>query len=166
MGVKKANQEEHLKENVKKFGAIVMERGFTVVPSTLLIHQHALALNPTDVNILLQLWRYWWYADRLPFPSHSELAKTIGISISTVKRSLSQLEKDGLIEWEQRYLKNNGQTSNLYSFNGLIQKLKEFAEEDKRVTDEQKAENNRLNRRKRPKVRSINLKLIEGDDKV
>lgn len=51
--------------------------------------------------------RYCW-------PSVATIAKDIGMSKSTVKRALSDLEKQNYIQKENRYRENGGKTSNLY----------------------------------------------------
>ncbi len=38
-----------------------MDAGWTAIPSIILDKQHALGLDPIDVNILLQLAKHWWF---------------------------------------------------------------------------------------------------------
>lgn len=48
------------------------------------------------------------------YPSISTIAVDLKMSKSTVKRALSDLEKDGYIKHERRYRKTGGNSSNLY----------------------------------------------------
>ena len=48
------------------------------------------------------------------YPAINTIAKDLKISKSTVKRALSDLEKDGYINHERRYRKTGGNSSNLY----------------------------------------------------
>ena len=48
------------------------------------------------------------------YPAINTIAQDLKISKSTVKRALSDLEKDGYISHERRYRKTGGNSSNLY----------------------------------------------------
>jgi len=48
------------------------------------------------------------------YPAISTIAADLKISKSTVKRALTDLEKDGYIKHERRYRKTGGNSSNLY----------------------------------------------------
>lgn len=48
------------------------------------------------------------------FPAINTIAQDLKISKSTVKRALSDLEKDGYIWHERRYRQSGGNSSNLY----------------------------------------------------
>lgn len=48
------------------------------------------------------------------YPSISTIAADLKMSKSTVKRALSDLEKDGYIKHERRYRKTGGNSSNIY----------------------------------------------------
>jgi hypothetical protein len=63
---KKRLQQNEQKRNEQKWSPTLMEAGWTVLPSIILEKQDALGLDAIDVNILLQLARYWWYTDNLP----------------------------------------------------------------------------------------------------
>ena len=49
------------------------------------------------------------------FPSHSTIADDLGLSVSTVKRALHDLEQAGCITKSARTLGRGGRTSNLYT---------------------------------------------------
>lgn len=73
------------------------------------------------------------------FPSIPTMAKSLHISISTVKRALKELENEGFIEKTSRYRENNGgQTSNLYKL--IIPEDKSTKENV--LTDNDREENN------------------------
>src|SRR5580698_9370201 len=105
MAVTKAEQTERLQRNTDKWSNALMEAGWTVLPSIILEKQHALGLDPIDVNILLQLARYWWYSDNPPHPSKASIAQCIGVNPSTVRRHIARMEVDGFIKREARYTK-------------------------------------------------------------
>lgn len=48
------------------------------------------------------------------YPAINTIAQDLKISKSTVKRALSDLEKDGYISHERRYRKTGGNSSNIY----------------------------------------------------
>jgi hypothetical protein len=53
--------ERVLRRNEEKWTAPLMDAGWTAIPSIILDKQHALGLDPVDVNILLQLAKHWWF---------------------------------------------------------------------------------------------------------
>lgn len=125
----KSNVSETLLQNEKKWTKDLMAAGWTVIPSIILEKQSALGLNTTDINVLLQLSKHWWFQDQPPRPSKQTIADCMGVSASTVQRSIARLEKAGLIQREDRYNNTGGQTSNSYHFDGLIEAAKPFAAE-------------------------------------
>ena len=52
--------------------------------------------------------------DGLCFPAHRTIAADLGISVSTVKRAISDLEKAECLEKTARIYMKNGRRSNLY----------------------------------------------------
>lgn len=48
------------------------------------------------------------------FPSHKTIAGDLGLSVSTIKRAIADLENAGCIIKSPRHLKKRGRTSNLY----------------------------------------------------
>lgn len=53
--------------------------------------------------------------DGICWPSHKRIAKDLGISVSTVKRAIKDLNEKGLITSTMRYRKNGLCSSNLYA---------------------------------------------------
>jgi hypothetical protein len=121
-----ATPQETLGRNEKKWGKAVMRSGWTAVPTVLLEKQHALSLTPTDVNVLLQLMKYWWNADDPPFPSKAAIAEAMGVAPRTVQRRITYMESLGLISRRKR---PGPFATNAILFDGLIRKLEPFAQE-------------------------------------
>jgi DNA-binding transcriptional regulator YhcF (GntR family) len=145
--------ERILRRNEEKWSAPLMDAGWTVLPSIILEKQHALGLDPIDVNILMQLARHWWFNDNLPHPSKTTLAECMSVNPSTVRRRIAQMEKDGLIKRVARYdQKHRGQTSNFYEFDGLIKAATPFAQEAIATREERRAEDVIRRSRKKPKL--------------
>jgi hypothetical protein len=152
MAITKAQQTERLKRNEEKWSSTLMEAGWTVLPSIILEKQHALGLDAIDVNILLQLARYWWYSDNPPHPSKASIARCIGVDPSTVRRHIASMEHDGFIRREARYnTKVGGQESNRYYFDGLIKAATPHAQEFIAMREKQRTEDAARRGRKKPR---------------
>ena len=76
---------DNLSENVKnsadvelydKWGEIIKGYGggFTAVPNLLLKRQGVLGLKSSELNVLINLIRFWWDLEKLPFPSLEKMA--------------------------------------------------------------------------------------------
>jgi hypothetical protein len=151
MAVTKAQQGERLQRNEEKWSSTLMEAGWTVLPSIILEKQHALGPDAIDVNILLQLARYWWYSDNPPHPSKASIAECIGVDNSTVRRHVARMEADGFIRREARYNKRfGGQETNTYHFDGLIKAATPYAKEFIEMREKQQGEQAARRSRKRP----------------
>lgn len=75
----------------------------------------------------------------------------MGVDVSTVRRRIAQLERDGLIQRVARYNAANGrQQTNIYRFDGLIKAAAPFAKEALDEKERRKAEAATRIRRKRP----------------
>lgn len=109
-----------VRENEKKWGKLLMDAGWTCIPSTIILRQQALGLDPVDMNIVLVIAAHWWKANQLAFPSKKLIADTIGKDPTTVRRRLARLEKDGLIERILRPQPGGRHKSNEYRLSGLI----------------------------------------------
>lgn len=114
------------KESEKKFGRAVMSHGAYILPAILLRSQARLNVNSTEMIVLLQLLDFWWAENSSSFPSMSKIAERISLSTKQVQRTINSLVDKGLIASTNRTLPNNGKTSNLYTFDGLIEKLAAF----------------------------------------
>ena len=131
----------------------MMDAGWTVLPSIILEKQHALGLDAVDVNILLQLARYWWFSDRPPFPSKATIAECMNVDPSTVRKHIARMERDGIIRREYRFnAKKGGQEANAYHFTGLIKAATPFAKEAAQTRELRKSEDASRRRRKKPVI--------------
>ncbi|MDW3150601.1 helix-turn-helix domain-containing protein, partial [Vibrio sp. 2132-1] len=83
----KEAQEIKPQELSKRWGKEVINEGWTAIPNTLIERQQALKLNPTEMNILLVLLKYWWEDNKSPFPSKKTIADYINRDISTVRKT-------------------------------------------------------------------------------
>ena len=119
-------QQKKLRANEKKWTPELMKAGWTMVPSVLMEHQRELGLNAIQFNILMQLAKHWW-KDTPPFVSKAKIARAMRVSPRTIQRHLTALETAGLIRREVRYRQDGSRTSNLYFFDGLIEKAKPYA---------------------------------------
>jgi len=154
MAATKAEQTVGLKRNEEKWTATLMQAGWTVIPTIILEKQHALGLDPIDVNILLQLAKYWWYSDNPPHPSKRTIAELIGVDASTVRRHIARMEDEGLIRREARSSPKFGREANFYHFDGLIKVATPHAEEFIQMREKQRDENaaRRWRKKAQPKL--------------
>lgn len=111
----------------QKWGKDALSRGWTGVPNVLIERQQALGLNPTEMNILLILMKFWWASESIPFPSKRSIGEMIGRDESTIRKCIANLEKKGLIKRESQFLELGGQTSNKYAPDGLVKRLQKEA---------------------------------------
>jgi hypothetical protein len=116
-----------------KWSPQVMKHGYTPLPNLLLRAQGKLKITPVQLNVLIQLAEHWWEADKDPFPAKDRIATRMNKSPRQIQRYITQLEKRGMVRRIKRFLGKKAQTSNAYSLEGLIVKLKavepEFAKE-------------------------------------
>lgn len=129
----------------KIFGDAVMSHGFTGVPNIMVRAQARLGLNPTQFNILVQLLSYYMDPNRPPYPPKRHLLERTGISESTLKKHIKELEDGGFIEREQQYTPAGDFGSNIYHMSGLVRKLKKLVpdfdtERDERDESRRKTE--------------------------
>jgi hypothetical protein len=111
----------------RKWTAEVIARGYTAVPDLLLSHMSQLGLTPTELVLLLQLLRYWWTAEHLPFPSKRKLAQAMGCSEKNVQKVMKGLEAKGFVVRVQRRKAAERSDSNVYCLDGLVDKLRALA---------------------------------------
>lgn len=123
--------EENTKTLNKKWGADVTDLGWTAVPNILIERQQALKLTPIELNLILILLKYWWDISNPPYPSKRAIGEMLGREESTIRKTFSDLEKRGLIERGPRYMSRGGQTTNHYLMDGLVEKLKQEATNQK-----------------------------------
>jgi DNA-binding MarR family transcriptional regulator len=146
---------ETLRENEKKWSKPLMDAGWSAIPSILLEKQAALGLNAMEMNILLHLVQYWWYETNLPHPSVKTIANALGVKERTVQRHIAQLCELGFLERQERRHTPKGSDTNLYSFNGLIEKLTPYAQEKIAERKKRAADDKARVNRKRPALHIV-----------
>lgn len=130
-----------------RWGKVVADRGYTMLPAVLIRAQHRLGLEPEHFNALLHLVYHWWEPDNNPYPAKATIAARMDKSPKTVQRYLKSLEEAGLIRRIERFEANKGQTSNEYDLSGLVGKLAVIAAEEAKVAEENKARATNVERR-------------------
>lgn len=119
-----------------KWSPQVIKLGYTPLPSLLLKAQAKLKLKPVPLNVLLQVIEHWWDADKDPFPSKETIARRMKLSPRQIQRVLTKLEKDGFIKRVPRYSGRGQQTSNAYSLDGTVRKLKALEPEFRKAKEQ------------------------------
>ena len=82
---------------IDKWGDRSCSLGWVAIPTLLLFSQKELKITSSELNVLLNLVVHWWEKSESPFPSQGAIAYRTGLSIKTVQRALSNLEKKKLI---------------------------------------------------------------------
>ena len=126
------------------------DAGWTALPNIVLLKQAALGLKPMHVNIIMQIARHWWEPEKAPYPSVGTLAKAIGVKERAIRGHIKDMVEAGFLEKKHQYSAKGGQTSNRYTFDGLIKRCRPFAEEMLAVRKEKKAAEAAISRRKEP----------------
>ena len=152
----KDSKKPTLKANEKKWGKENIDAGWTLVPNALLIHQAALGLTPMDINIILQIARYWWQPDNHPYPSKRALADCIGVTPRTIQGRITALHKLGFIERQERRGTEKGSKTNIYRLTALAETLTPFSQEIVARRTERKQEDSEIpNRRGKPSLKVV-----------
>lgn len=135
-GAKKPSSTERI------WGKAVYGHGYAGIPSVLIQAQRRLGINPTQMNIIIQLLDYWHEPTRKPFPSKRELAQRMDVTEKTIQNNIRALEQAGYVKREQRKTAAGDWNTNIYHLDGLVAKIRaiepEFAAE-KRKRKEAKA---------------------------
>jgi DNA-binding Lrp family transcriptional regulator len=144
------------KESRKKWGDELIDAGYTILPSTIVLRQKALGLEPIHINILMILLAYWWKADNLPYPSKKTIAEAMGVDPSTVRRRIKEMEDAKFIRRIQRRVDNNRNQTNQYDFSGLIEAAKPYAMEEIQAKEENRIAHAERISRKKPILKVVN----------
>lgn len=121
-----------------KFTAQVMKRGYTMVPNLLLMAQARLKISPPEFNVLVQLFGFWWDADKDPYPTKEKIAGRMGKSARMVQRYIAELEDKGYVERVERFAGPKNQLANGYSMDGLVKKLIELEPEFAKLAEQKR----------------------------
>lgn len=156
MAIKKqTTNNADLRTNEKKWSKLLMDAGWTALPSVIIENQRQLGLTPLDLNIVLYLASKWWTAEGKPFPSKSTMAKAMDVHPRTIQKHVAALEAAGYIRREERRT-DAGSKTNIYHLDGLIKAAKPFAEEKlAELKDKAEMAKRRQNRRGAPKLRLV-----------
>lgn len=142
-----------------RWGKVIARPGWTAVPNIFLDKLHALGLKPREAIILILLMRYWYTADKPPFPSKRKLASSLGVDERTIQRATSELEKLKLLQKRQRRLPQSGGPdrlgSNTYTLDGLRKMLEPYAREANEERERHEAAQETIKNRKRPRKESL-----------
>lgn len=123
----------------QRWGKDLVAAGWTAIPNAIFECSQQLGLKTLDVVIIVHLAGYWWHAGNDPFPTKQTLATKIGVEPRTIQRAIAALEKKGYITRHARASKVGGNLANSYSFEGLIEAVKPFAQAMTAARETQKA---------------------------
>lgn len=105
----------------QKWSPAIHEHGFTAIPNLLYSQRKGLGLTASEFFILTAIETFRWSAKN-PWPSLEALRMRTGYTPRTLSRTITSLEKKGLVT----RIKRKG-TSNMYSLKPLIDKLDQAA---------------------------------------
>lgn len=113
-----------------RFGQIIGSKYFTVLPQHIFTHCKELGITHTEAWFIGAILQFKWTAG-LPYPSLNKLAKTSGISSTTIHKLKKSLVKKGLLKVIPRYRtidkkQTKSRSSNAYDFEPLFRKIEEF----------------------------------------
>lgn len=80
-----------------KWGVRASSLGWVAIPTLLLFSQRELKITSAEMNVLLNLIVHWWDKSEIPFPSQAAIVYRTGLSLKTVQRALTSLERKNLI---------------------------------------------------------------------
>lgn len=147
-----------LKANEQKWGKENIDAGWTLIPNALLVHQATLGLTPMDLNIILQIARYWWEPGNHPFPAKQTIADCIGVTPRTIQKRIQEMEKAKFIERIERRESNVGSKTNIYRLSPLIEALLPYSKDMIAQRDERRNED-----KARPKMRGKPKLKVVGE---
>src|SRR5215211_4499656 len=109
-----------------RFGNVILEEGFTVLPNILLRHQATLKLTSPEFNFIAQIWYHWW-SEKDAYPALTTVSKRMGVKdVGTLRRISKSLQKKGYLLVKDRVSPVRGQLSSEYDFSPLINLLEEL----------------------------------------
>lgn len=152
-------QSPTLKANEQKWGKENIGAGWTLIPNALLVHQATLGLTPMDLNIILQIARYWWEPGNHPFPAKQTIADCIGVTSRTVQKRIQEMEKAKFIKRIERRDTKSGSKTNIYQLTPLIEALLPYSKSMISTRDERRKEDkSRPTMRGKPKLKVVGEK--------
>lgn len=137
-----------------RWGKDLTAAGWTAIPNVLFVYSQELELKSLDIVIILHLAKFWWRKGNDPHPSKKTLAKMIGVDARTIQRSIAELEDKKYIKRTARMsAAHGGNTSNSYSFAGLIKAAKPYARKMLEEREEKAAAESEPPRTRKPAVK-------------
>jgi hypothetical protein len=112
---------------VEKWGHTVAAAGFTAVPNVLLLAQRKLGITPSELAVLAQLLRCYWYADRPPHPTLEQLEEALPMQRRAIQRALAGLQQKKLIARIAPDPKDRKNARRKFDLAGLQARLDELA---------------------------------------
>ena len=137
----------------RKWDKGVIDCGWVAVPNLLLEHQGRLQITSSELNVLLALMKFWVDGAHAAYPSIKTISKMLGKTEKTIQNNIRSLShRDGKPNDLELFLPqdwtgfirvhrrkspdNNGNLTNLYNFQPLVQVLHALDEEQKKVKQE------------------------------
>lgn len=112
---------------IVRFGAEIMEEGFTSVPNLVLNHYAALGITGAEMLFIIHVWQFWWSERENPHPSSRVLAERMGVDQRTVRNYSASLEAKGFLVTRERIIPGEGQRANVYDFAKLLKAVTKAA---------------------------------------
>jgi hypothetical protein len=112
---------------VEKWGHAVAGAGFTAIPNVLLLAQRKLGITPSELAVLAQLLRCYWYADRPPHPTLEQLEEALPMQRRAIQRALAGLQEKKLIARIAPDPKDGKNARRKFDLAGLHARLDELA---------------------------------------
>jgi DNA-binding MarR family transcriptional regulator len=103
--------------------------GWQALPDVLLKNQYKLKISTTELVVLINVLSFWWYAEKLPYPRVSNLAKRMNVTPRTVQRCIQGLIEKGLLA-KKEDVGDDGQLREVLDPGGLVAALQTLAIED------------------------------------
>ena len=100
---------------------------WTPISDFFLTNYHRLKITHTEAMVVIHLISFKWDS-KAPFPSLTRLAKCMGISATSVRTHLRNLERKSFL-----YRQKRQGTTNRFHLNGLFDALERLIESDKLV---------------------------------
>lgn len=112
---------------IVRFGAEIMEEGFTSVPNLVLNHYASLGITGAEMLFIIHVWQFWWSERENPHPSSRVLAERMGVDQRTIRNYTASLETKGVLTTHERIIPGEGQRANVYDFAKLLKAVTKAA---------------------------------------
>ena len=112
---------------VVRFGAEIMEEGFTSVPNLVLNQYAALGITGAEMLFIIHVWQFWWSERENPHPASRTLAERMGVDQRTIRNYTASLEAKGFLATRERIIPGEGQRANVYDFAKLLKAVTKAA---------------------------------------